>query len=90
MGASTFSQSFAEGYEAWALMLPALVGCALLIYRAFAIRYPANLPLVGEPDGKRSFSWRTRWRYYTDCEALYKETYDNVGSFTPLLTAILT
>ncbi|KAG2412462.1 hypothetical protein HFD88_010019 [Aspergillus terreus] len=78
MGASTFSQSFAEGYAAWALTLPALVGCALVIYRAFfAIRYPANLPLAGEPDGKRTFSWRTRWRYYTDCEALYKETYDN-------------
>ncbi|CAI7668103.1 unnamed protein product [Penicillium discolor] len=79
MGASTFSQSFAEKYEAWAsVMLPALVGCALLIYQAFfAIKYPANLPLAGEPGGKRTFSWRTRWRYYTDCEALYKETYEN-------------
>lgn len=93
MGASTFSPSFAEGYEAWAsVMLPALVGCALLIvYQAFfAIKYPANLPLAGEPDGKRIFSWRTRWRYYTDCEALYKETYEKVRSSTLILTAILT
>lgn len=92
MGASTFSQSFAEKYEAWAsVMLPALVGCALLIYQAFfAIKYPSNLLLAGEPDGKRTFSWRTRWRYYTDCEALYKETYENVRSSTLLLTAILT
>lgn len=92
MEASTFSRSSTEEYKAWAsVMLPALVGCALLIYQAFfAIKYPANLPLAGEPDGKRTFSWRTRWSYYTDCEALYKETYENVRSSTLLLTAILT
>ncbi|KAK8080779.1 hypothetical protein PG997_008597 [Apiospora hydei] len=43
----------------------------------FSVKYPSNLPLVGEPLGKRHFSWRTRWRYMTDCEGLYREVYEN-------------
>ncbi|KAJ9262865.1 hypothetical protein DTO021C3_2979 [Paecilomyces variotii] len=73
------SLAFPEGNETWAaVIVTALVICAVLtIYQAFfAIKYPANLPLAGEPDGKRTFSWRTRWRYYTDCEALYEEAYE--------------
>ncbi|PKY07894.1 cytochrome P450 [Aspergillus campestris IBT 28561] len=80
MKPSTIELPFAEGYESWAsVMLLALAGCVLLMtYQAFfAIKYPADLPLAGEPGGKRTFSWRMRWRYYTDCEALYKETYEN-------------
>ncbi|KAK0120174.1 hypothetical protein ONS95_011580 [Cadophora gregata] len=39
--------------------------------------YPKDLPLVGEPVGRRRFSLRTRWRYYSDCVSLYKEAYHN-------------
>ncbi|KAK8059265.1 hypothetical protein PG996_009195 [Apiospora saccharicola] len=53
-----------------------LIGVGLTI-QFTSIRYPANLPLVGEPPGKRHFSWRTRWRYMTDCKGLYLEAYEN-------------
>lgn len=85
MGVFALSLPFPEGNETWAaVIVTALVICAVLtIYQAFfAIKYPANLPLAGEPDGKRTFSWRTRWRYYTDCEALYEEAYEKARSST--------
>ncbi|KAI0862199.1 cytochrome P450 [Xylaria cubensis] len=40
----------------------------------FTIRYPSNLPRIG---GRSRFSLRTRWRYHTDAQGLYKEVYDN-------------
>ncbi|KAK9769887.1 hypothetical protein SCAR479_13432 [Seiridium cardinale] len=42
----------------------------------FVIHYPSNLPLAGEPAGRRWFSLRTRWRYLTDCASLYREAYE--------------
>ncbi|KAI0131891.1 cytochrome P450 [Xylariales sp. AK1849] len=52
-----------------------LLACA--VYQTFfAIHYPSNLPLVGEPAGRRWFSLRTRWRYLTDCPSLYREAYE--------------
>lgn len=63
---------------------------ATAIHRlCFAVRYPTNLPLLGEPEGVRAFSWKTRKRYYTDCAALYREAYQKVskdGSAKVLLT----
>lgn len=63
---------------------------AIAIYRlCFAVHYPRNLPLLGEPEGARAFSWKTRKRYYTDCAALYREAYQKVskdGSAKVLLT----
>ncbi|KAI0445887.1 cytochrome P450 [Xylaria telfairii] len=41
----------------------------------FTIRYPANLPLINEPPGKKSFGLKTRWRYYKDCKNMYLEAY---------------
>ncbi|RHZ55175.1 uncharacterized protein CDV56_107749 [Aspergillus thermomutatus] len=58
------------------LTILVLLGTVIIYPVLFRFRYPANLPRAGEPPGKRSFSWRTRWRYYTDCEELYKETYE--------------
>lgn len=59
-----------------------LTGVVFAIQFAFfTIRYPANLLLVGEPLGKRHFSWRTRWRYMTDCKGLYSEAYEIVPNF---------
>ena len=40
--------------------------------------YP-NVNLVGEPEGRRWFSLKTRWRYYTDCASLYDEAYNKVS-----------
>jgi hypothetical protein len=37
-----------------------------------------GLPLAGEPDGKKKFSFKTRLRYYYDCAALYTEAYHKV------------
>lgn len=43
------------------------------------IKYPSNLPRVGEPAGKTRFSLRTRLAWYTDCEKLYQEAYNTVS-----------
>lgn len=51
----------------------------------FTVRYPANLPLIGEPEGARRFRWRTRLRYYTDCAGLYNEAYEQVGVLGDML-----
>jgi hypothetical protein len=39
----------------------------------------SGLPLAGEPDGKKSFTFRTRLRYYYDCAALYTDAYYRVS-----------
>ncbi|EXJ89682.1 hypothetical protein A1O3_02749 [Capronia epimyces CBS 606.96] len=58
------------------LIVTAIVAVAVVYQAFFAIRYPASLPLGGEPPGARRFSLRTRWRYYTDCAGLYRQAYE--------------
>jgi hypothetical protein len=82
MEAFTFLLPFPVACGNWSLIfIPVIVFSIIFTsYHTFSvIRYPSNLPLANEPAGKRSFSWRTRWRYYTDCESLYQETYDKVS-----------
>lgn len=64
------------------------IGLAILFIAALAhllvgyftqVRYPPNLPRVREPAGATRFSLKTRWAYYTDCKALYKEAYDTAS-----------
>ncbi|KXH53657.1 cytochrome P450 [Colletotrichum simmondsii] len=60
--------------------LLALGSVALLyiISRLFlSIPYPKGIPLIGEPDGATRFSMRTYLRFYTDCQGLFREAYDN-------------
>lgn len=72
---------------AWVLVCVAF-SAAVAVYQAFfAIHYPSNLPLAGEPPGRRWFSLRTRWRYMTDCASLYREVYENVSAL--LLTTVV-
>ncbi|KAH7140293.1 cytochrome P450 [Dactylonectria estremocensis] len=53
--------------------------CFVLFYLTerfvLTIPYPPGVPLVGEPEGARRFSLRTRVAYYTNCEALFREAY---------------
>ncbi|KAH8686213.1 cytochrome P450 [Ilyonectria robusta] len=42
-----------------------------------AVPYPQGIPIVGQSAGSRRLSLRTRLRYYTDCESLFREAYDN-------------
>ncbi|KAI8627698.1 cytochrome P450 [Xylariaceae sp. FL1651] len=66
------------GWESYVLLGGVGIALFVVIYQAvFAIRYPSNLPLVSEPAGKKSFSWKTRWRFVKDCENLYMEAYEN-------------
>lgn len=64
------------------------IGLAIIFIAALAhllvgyftqVRYPPNLPRVREPAGATRFSLRTRWAYYTDCKALYKEAYETAS-----------
>ncbi|KAH6887763.1 cytochrome P450 [Thelonectria olida] len=61
----------------------AFAGCILIIIvceRFFlGVPYPKGIPLIREPEGARRFSLRTRLAYYTDCEALFREAYQNYG-----------
>ncbi|CAN8106458.1 unnamed protein product [Discula destructiva] len=77
---STFSSWRAAAYDRPGFALIAIVISSLVflaLYQVyFTIRYPHNLPLFGEPPGARHFSLRTRWRYYVDCAAMYKEAHE--------------
>lgn len=37
-----------------------------------------NIPRLREPSGKKHFSLKTRWAYYTDCAGLFNDAYNNV------------
>lgn len=39
---------------------------------------PKGVPLIQERTGKRSFSLKTRFKYLTSCESLFREAYHNV------------
>ncbi|KAL3466934.1 cytochrome P450 [Aspergillus heterothallicus] len=38
---------------------------------------PKGIALIREPPGKTSFSLKTRWAYLTNCEAIFREAYQN-------------
>ena len=68
------------------LVLIAVAGVSVVGVTVYAlerfvvsISYPPTIPLVGEKEGARRFSWRTRLRYYTDCKGLFREAWDNVS-----------
>jgi hypothetical protein len=44
----------------------------------FSVPYPKGVPLIREPPGKTSFSWKTRLAYFTDCQSVFREAYQNV------------
>ncbi|CAI6090501.1 unnamed protein product [Clonostachys chloroleuca] len=70
---------------AYLLGLYALIACGVafcavvyLVERFIvSVPYPDNIPLIREAPGARRFSLRTRWAYYTDCKALFKDAWDN-------------
>jgi len=77
---------FADMPNLGELAMPAavvgIIAVVATIYRIlFAMGEYNNLglPLAGEPDGKESFTVRTRLRYYYDCAALYTEAYRKFG-----------
>ena len=43
-------------------------------------RYPDYIPRVREPENATRFSLKTRLAYYTECEQLYKEAYEQVST----------
>ncbi|KAE9370254.1 putative cytochrome P450 [Stipitochalara longipes BDJ] len=53
-------------------------------------RYPAEVVRVREPEGKRTFSFRTRLAYYTDARELFREAFEKYSRFgkTCLLPSI--
>jgi hypothetical protein len=46
-------------------------------------RYPVEIARVREPEGKRTFSLRTRLAYYTDAKELFREAYEKVCPCLP-------
>ncbi|KAH7163462.1 cytochrome P450 [Dactylonectria estremocensis] len=41
------------------------------------VPYPQGIPIIGQPEGSRRLSLRTRLRYHTDCEGLFREAYND-------------
>ena len=48
-------------------------------YLLLRVPYPKGIPLLREPEGATWFSLRTRLAYYTNCEALFRDAYQNVS-----------
>jgi hypothetical protein len=65
-------------YERPILFILAFSVAAVIYQTFFAIRYPRNLPRIGSPPGARGFTWRTYWKYYTDCQGLFRDAFENV------------
>ncbi len=40
--------------------------------------YPANLPLIREPTGTKSFSFKTRVAFHSECIKLFSDAYELV------------
>lgn len=83
---TTMSRASPELTVPWAIAMIGLglgLGSLLLIYLieryVLSVPYPPGVQLVREPVGARRFSLRTRLAYYTDCESLYREAYENVS-----------
>ncbi|KAK7418297.1 hypothetical protein QQX98_004082 [Neonectria punicea] len=66
-----------------------LVFIILLDCLVLGVPYPKGIALVREPEGSRLFSFRTRFSYYTDCEAPYRDAYTNVSLFPHLARELL-
>lgn len=68
------------GLDTWqkiGLLVAIFLTAVFTIRQKFTIHYPANLPRVRE-NGRTRFSLKTRLAYYTDCQNLFREIYDNV------------
>lgn len=76
-----FEQIFASSsFQAIVLMIISTAVLAHLVVGYFTqVSYPPNLPRVREPAGATRFSLKTRWAYYTNCKALYKEAYETAS-----------
>ncbi|KAK2042911.1 cytochrome P450 [Colletotrichum somersetense] len=60
----------------------AVLAVAVTIYKfvfASSVYDGLGLPLAGEPEGTKSFSLKSRLRYYYDCAALYTDAYYRFG-----------
>lgn len=62
----------------------ALGGLFILVFLVLSLYHSdgINAPLIGEPEGRKFFSLRTRLRYYLDCENLFKEAFTQVRTET--------
>ncbi|KAH6974590.1 cytochrome P450 [Ilyonectria sp. MPI-CAGE-AT-0026] len=49
----------------------------LIEHYILGVPYPPEVSLVREPAGARRFSIRMRLSYYTDCQNLFRDAYDN-------------
>ncbi|KAI5460220.1 cytochrome P450 [Mariannaea sp. PMI_226] len=59
------------------LIALATVVCLIVIERFLEVPYPPDICIVGQSEGSRRLSLRTRLRYYTNCERLYHDAYVN-------------
>ncbi|KAJ0272939.1 hypothetical protein COL940_010168 [Colletotrichum noveboracense] len=60
----------------------AILAVAVTLYKfvfATSVYDGLGLPLAGEPEGAKSFSLKSRLRYYYDCAALYTDAYYRFG-----------
>ena len=62
---------------------------AIFIRQKYHLNYPDNLPRVGEPPGKTSFSLKTRLAYYNDSERVFHEAYHTVNKYIPFPLRII-
>lgn len=74
------SLNYLLSLDAWQLtaLLSVISLLAIFIIRQKnTVHYPDNLPRIRE-NGRTSFSLKTRFAYYIDCQNLFKEVYNTV------------
>jgi len=62
----------------WLALILCLIAARLILVYFTTIKYPANLPRVGEKEGATRFRLSTRLRFFTDAQRLQKEAYEKV------------
>lgn len=69
-------------YSNFLLSLAFVTLASILVGHFSTFRYPAEIPRVREPAGKRYFGLKTRLAYYTNAKGLYQDAYEKVSDQT--------
>jgi hypothetical protein len=75
---------FKSGFGTVVDILILVLAVILILYTInslyLTVPLPEGVDLIRERPGKKSFSWKTRFAYIHDCEAIFHEAYYNVRS----------
>jgi hypothetical protein len=65
------------------ILIALFVFLAIIAGQLSTLRYPIEIPRVGEREGKRLFSLPTRLSYYTNAKELFRDAYEKASPICP-------